>query len=433
MQKINQVLSGGIVPLLLLITGIAFFCLFGWRILAAPRRAAQAMLGREKKSALRALAVALAGTLGVGNIAGVAAAIVLGGAGAVFWMWVSALLAMLLKYAEILLALQNRHYDKAGRAHGGAMYYIKKYIGGRTGRFLAVLFALFCLACTFMLGGVIQSNAAAVAMEQALGVPRVWVGGLLGLSTAVILACGTRRVEDACTLIVPFVCLLFGVASVAVLVLRREAIPNAFAAIFKGAFSLQSGASGVLGFFTSRALRYGVARGLISNEAGCGTAPIAHAAAGTKKPAAQGVWGIVEVFVDTVLLCTVTALVLLVSGQPLTGDGMALALDAYGAVLGGIAPPVLALSVLLFAFATLLCWSHYGAECLYYLTGRSSTARWLALPIALAALLGALFAAEVLWELTDIVIALMAIINISALWAGRQDVAQETRQLLQKK
>lgn len=432
MERFNQVLSGALVPILLLAAGGYFFLKLGRYFFLHPRRAMGGL--RQGSGYAAALAVALAGTLGVGNIAGVATAILFGGAGAVFWMWIAALLAMLLKYAEVVLAQCTRRTDAKGRMHGGAMYYIKESLGGRAGGLMAGLFALLCLGCAFSLGGVIQSNAAAEAMEGVFRTPRAAVGVLMGLVAALILAAGAARVERACVAIVTAACVLFTVASLAVLILRRAEIPGAFAAIFAGALSATSAGAGALGFFTSRALRYGVARGLISNEAGCGTAPIAHAAANHDSPAAQGVWGMVEVFVDTILLCTMTALVILTSGvEPVGEGGVMLAVQAFGAVLGRAAAPIIALCVLLFAFATVLCWSHYGAECLYYLTGCPRAERWMA-PVALAAsLVGALAAPTVLWELTDLLIALMAILNITVLLLERQRVVRETVRYFEKR
>lgn len=422
------ILSGIVVPMLLFASGAYFFGAVGWRILRHPRRALSAFGAGDRKSAATALAVALAGTLGVGNIAGVATAILLGGAGAVFWMWVSALFAMLLKYAEILLAVRTRRYDERGRAHGGAMHYIKEGFGGRAGESLAAVFAVLCLLCAAMLGGVIQSNAAAEAVAGAFGAPPLAVGLLMGGVAAFLLWRGSARVERACTALVPFVCVLFSVAAIAVIVSRRAALPGAFRAIFEGAFSARSGGAGVLGFLTSKALRYGVARGLVSNEAGCGTAPIAHAAAKTESPAAQGLWGILEVFVDTILLCTMTALVILTSGVPLVGEGgVTLALDAFSSVLGRIAAPVLALSILFFAFATVLCWSHYGAECLYYLTGRKKAGKWMTPLVLGACVAGAVAAPALLWELTDLILALMTVLNVTALLIQRHAVVEETK------
>lgn len=415
-----SVLSGVILPFFLLGSGSYF------AILLLPR-----LFGRKRQKArgqgsARALAVALAGTLGVGNIAGVASAIALGGAGAVFWMWVSALLAMFLKYAEVVLALRYRRYDGSGRAHGGAPYYIKKAFMGRVGKALGSVFAVLCLVCMFTLGGVVQSAAASEAMQVAFSVSPVLTGTLLGVGACVVLFKGSTGVERACTVLVPAVCALFSVGSLAAILMQVEAVPAAFSAIFKGAFSFESAAGGALGFFTSQAVRYGVARGIVSNEAGCGTAPIAHASARVSRPHDQGIWGIAEVFVDTILLCTLTALVILTSGvPPVSGGGMAYALAAYGAVLGNVAAPLLAISVLIFAFATVLCWAHYGKESLYALTGKEK-GNFLPFFVALACLVGALAAPALVWEVTDLVLAVLTILNLVALLVLRKEVKEES-------
>ncbi len=412
------VLSGVILPFFLLGAGAYFAALLLPRLLKRKRRWVRG------NGSARALAVALAGTLGVGNIAGVASAIALGGAGAVFWMWVSALLAMFLKYAEVVLAVKYRRYDAAGRAHGGAPYYMKKAFPGRVGRALGGIFCLLCLACMFTLGGVVQSAAASEAMSRAFSVPPALTGAVLGVLACLILWRGSAGVARACTVLVPVVCALFAVGSLVAILMRAEALPVAFAAIFKGAFSMESVAGGALGFFTSRAVRYGVARGIVSNEAGCGTAPIAHAAANVRCPHEQGVWGIVEVFVDTILLCTMTALVILTSGVPVQeGGGMSYALAAYAAVLGKAAAPLLAVSVLIFAFATVLCWVHYGAESLYALTGRKNS-RILPLFVAFFCLLGAVAAPSLVWDITDLVLAVMTLLNLVALLALRHEVLE---------
>ena len=361
----------------------------------------------------------------MGNIAGVASAIALGGAGAIFWMWVSALLAMFLKYAEVVLALRHRRYDRTGRAHGGAPYYVQRAFGGRVGRVLGGIFALLCLFCMFTLGGVVQSAAASEALFEAFSVPPWVTGALFGTGACLVVWRGSRAVERACTLLVPAVCVLFAVGSLAAIAMRAAAIPVAMASIFQGALSSESAVGGVVGFFTSRAVRYGVARGIVSNEAGCGTAPIAHAAAKVTRPAEQGVWGIVEVFVDTILLCTLTALVILTSGVPVqSGGGMAFALAAYEAVLGRLAAPLLAVSVAIFAFATVLCWAHYGKESIYALTGREKCG-FLPIFVALSCLVGALVAPALVWDVTDLVLALMTLLNLAALLRLRREVREE--------
>ncbi|MBR5601512.1 MAG: amino acid carrier protein, partial [Clostridia bacterium] len=349
---------------------------------------------------------------------------------AVFWMWISALLAMLLKFAEVVLAQRHRRYDARGRIHGGAPYYIKVAFGGTCGRVLAALFAALCVCCSLTLGAMIQTAAAAEALSTTFALPPIAVGMALGLLVALLLLLGARGVERACTAIVPFACVLFSVGSLVAIALHAKALPDALAAIFRGAWQGESAAGGVLGFFTSRAVRYGVARGLVSNEAGCGTAPFAHAMAESDLPARQGLFGVLEVFVDTVLLCTLSALVILTSGVPVErGGGMRYALAAYTATLGGAAAPLLTACVLLFAFATVLCWAHYGSESLRVLTQSRLAARLLVLAVALFCVLGALAAPTLVWELTDLILALMALINVTALLLLRREVIRESELL----
>ncbi|MBQ8339459.1 MAG: amino acid carrier protein [Clostridia bacterium] len=415
-------LVGTVVPVALLLCGAYFAVVLVRHLRYRPCRR------RGSSSSARALAVALAGTLGVGNIAGVASAIALGGAGAVFWMWVAALLAMPLKYAEIVLALRHRTREADGTSHGGAMYYIKEAFGGKAGRGAAALFAVLCALCALTLGGMLQSNAAAEALSVTLRLPPAMVGGGMAALALLVLMGGGKRIERVCTALVPFMCFLFTVAALAVLILRRDALPAAFGAIFRGALTPRAGAGGALGVLASGALRYGVSRGLVSNEAGCGTAPSAHAAAEVEYPAEQGLWGILEVFVDTILLCTLTALVILTSGVPLeAGEGVSLALAAFRAVLGDVAEPLLAVSVAFFAFATVLCWSHYGVESLGYLLGQRRAKRLLLPAMAAAVLSGALFAPALVWDATDLVLGLMTLLNLAALLLLRDGVRAETR------
>lgn len=416
MTSLLEVISGLLVPLLLLLAGGYFF------VLLVPRLKIRKGESGERGGA-RALGVALAGTLGVGNIAGVATAIALGGAGAIFWMWISAILAMFLKYAEVVLAVKTRIYDEKGMPHGGAPYYIRRIFPTRWGSGLAAFFAALCVVCSLTLGGVMQSAAAAESMQSAFGVPPLLTGCALGVGAFLILATGARGVERACTMIVPFMCVLFVLFSLVALVLRREAIPAALGSIFKNAFRFQSAGAGFLGFFTSRALRYGVARGLVSNEAGCGTAPIAHAATPCRSAERQGLFGMVEVAVDTLLLCTVTALVILVSGvSDCGGGGMDFAITAYTEILGAVAAPVLSVSVLLFAFATVLCWAHYGSESLFALTRKERMPRAYLVALFVAVAWGSVAAPGFVWDATDLVLGVMAIINITVLFFSRRDV-----------
>ena len=434
MKYLGRVLLGEGMPLLLLFTGLFFAALLGRYLLPHPRKCFSLMLGGERGSgsSARALAVALAGTLGVGNIAGVATAIALGGAGAVFWMLLAAFAAMPLKYAEITLAQVHRKTCADGTGYGGAPYYIRAVLGGRVGKLIAAFFAVLLLFCTLTLGTALQAHAAAEAFAGVFRTPPVAVGVLLALLAGGILFSGTTLAERVLAALVPFLCVGFAVASLAVIFTRRAALPAAFSAIWQGAFTLEAGLGGVLGMLSSRAVRMGVARGLVSNEAGCGTAPTAHAAANAKSPAAQGLWGILEVFVDTVVLCTLTALVILVTVGESTGEGVMLAISAFGAVLGPTLPPLIAVSVFLFALATVLCWTRYGVEALAYLTDSHNGARLLILAVCFATALGAVISPDFVWGATDLVLALMTVINLAVLILSRRIILDETKRLFLK-
>ena len=425
--------SGVLMPAALLLCGGYFAVRLGRYFFGNPGKVFAGIArapGEGGTSPWRTLSVALAGTLGVGNITGVALAVALGGAGAVFWMWAAAFAAMFLKYAETLLALSTRE-EQGGRMHGGAMYYIRAAVHGRAGRVLAAVFAALCVLTSLTLGGVIQTSAAAGALSAAFSVPPVAVGAVFALVAALVLIRGLRGVERVSAALIPFLCLAYTVLSLAAIVHGRARLPVAFAEIFRGAFSLKSGLSGVGGFLTSGALRYGVSRGLVSNEAGCGTSPIAHAASGVRDPAAEGLFGVLEVFVDTVLLCTLTALVLLTSGVAPTADGTYV-LRAYSASLGAFAAPMLAVFMALFAFATVLCWAHYGQESLRYLTDRHGIATAHLVAVSLSAFLGAVAAPALLWDLTDLVLALLTLLNLPALYLCRDTIFAGTRQFFRR-
>ena len=432
---LNRWISGVLVPMALMGGGIGFLCYLRGGPLAHLRTVLRALTRRERTdgiSPFRALTLALAGTLGVGNIVGVASAIAMGGAGAIFWMWVSALVAMILKYAEIVLAVKHRRVGADGVPYGGAMYYIRDAFDRhhpRVGRMLAAVFALLCVMDALSTGCVIQINAVAKAFEGVFGLP-VWVCGVV--LTVVCLFLVGRGVSSLSFLTERLVPLMTGgylLLSAAVLILRAEAIPQALAGIFRDAFTPQSAAGGAFGFLLNRGVRYGTMRGLLSNEAGCGTAPIAHAASDTKSPAEQGFWGLFEVFVDTILLCTVTALVILVEPQVIerfAGDGVMMTIAAYAAVLGQGAAWFLAVAVLLFGFATVICWSHYGAECIRYLTHRPTAQTVYYIAVCLSVLCGSLLAPDSLWDAADFAIGTMTLVNLLVLFLARREIKEET-------
>ncbi len=406
---------GTLLPLLLVGSG-AFF-LFDLRLypFRRPQKLLSALFesgGTEGVSPRQALTTALAGTLGVGNISGVALGIALGGAGALFWMWVCALFAMILKYSEIVLALCLKK-----KGHGGAMYYIRP-------RPLALLFALLCLACGFSMGNMTQVRAAAVAAEYAFGAG--WsVPILFALLLPTVILRGKRGVFAFAERVIPLLCLLYCLVSLAMILLCRSALPSALRAVFRGAFSRRAAGGGAVGGGMIAALRYGAVRGLISNEAGCGTAPIAHAAS-DNTPAAQGCLGIAEVFIDTILLCTLTALAILCA--PGSGQGGTDAvIVAFSAVLGRWAGWFLTFSILVFAFATVVCWYYYCVECLHFLVG-DGYERLFAVIFSIACLGAAVLEERTLFAASDCLIASMTLINLPALWHNRRIIRAQTRQ-----
>jgi AGCS family alanine or glycine:cation symporter len=381
-------------------------------------------------SSLKAMMLALAGTLGVGNMVGVASAIALGGFGAVFWMWVSALIAMILKYAEIVLAMLYRKYDEGGRPYGAAMYYIRACFRGRLGAVLAGIFAVFCIINAFSVGSMIQVNAAAEAMNGVFGTPPIVIGLIFASITLVAILRGSTGILALTEKLVPLMTLGFTVISVAVIVMRPSDALAAIEKIFSNAFSFQSGAAGVSGFLLSGAIRYGTMRGILSNEAGCGTAPAAHAVSSCREPARQGMWGIFEVFVDTILLCTLTAIVIIIGYDAIdpSGDFMMMTVAAYESVIGRAAGYFLAIAVMLFGLATVLCWAHYGEVGVNYFSRRAGVRRAYKLIYSLCVFLGALVSTDVLWESADLSIGTMSAINICALLLMSGRVKCETEE-----
>ena len=444
----NTYLLGVAVPLCLMIAGVfflvrlrAFPFLHPWRVVCTVMKKSE----KGGISPLRALSMALAGTLGVGNLVGVSAAIAAGGAGAIFWMWISATLAMLLKYAETVLALRHRRTD-AGGVRGGAMYYMRDAFDGRlcwVGRATAIAFAALCLIDAFSMGCVVQVNAVASAWQGLWNVPTWLTGLLVALAVFAVGLGGAKAVSGATEKLVPLMTVGFVIVSLIAIGARIGQVPALLAHICALAFELdtagQSLLGGVGGFLLSRALRFGTMRGLLSNEAGCGTSPMAHATATTADVAKQGCLGIVEVFVDTHLLCTMTALVILLAGgESITfGDApMLMTLRAYEALLGSWAGVFLCIAVLCFGLATVFCWSHYATEACVYLVGergrRTELLRKLCLFVyCLFCVVGAVVAPESVWTVADFSIGCMTLLNVAVLCRMHREVERCSRGLMQ--
>lgn len=431
-------------PVVVLLAGGFFAVRLRGLPFSRPRASVRALRsgGGNGASPVKSLMLALAGTLGVGNIGGVSSAIALGGAGAIFWMWVSALFAMFLKYAEVVLALLHRETLTDGTHRGGAPYYIRACLS-RLGfpRFAvvaAMLFAALCLVNSLLMGCVIQSNAVACAMQNSFRIPPLLCGAVLAILCLCLLIRGKRAITAVTSVLVPVMSAAFLLLSLAVLVIRRDAILPAFGTILSDAFSPLAAGGGVTGFLLSRGLRFGTIRGIISNEAGCGTSPTAHAASDAKSPVEQGLFGVLEVFVDTVLLCTVTALVVIIgydAAVPFASDPMVMTLRAYSACFGG-APWVerlLSVAILCFGFATLLCWAHYGTEALRFLLQNKkrvslSTRAPLLFSVifCLFAVVGSVSAPALVWSLTDLITGIMTLANTGVLLLSHRRIGRVT-------
>ena len=400
--------------------GSGFFQLFG---LPLWLRATLGGLFRREKGAkrglspLQSLATALASPMGTGSIAGVATALTLGGPGAVFWMWVSALLGMMTGFGEKLLSVRFQRPAPGGGMQGGPMFYLRDGLGWHGA---ALWFTLACLPATLAGGDLVQSSSIAQALESSFALPRLATGLVTAALAALVLMGGVGRIARVSSALVPAMALLYLGAGGWVLLCRATALPGALKLIFLCALSPRAALGGGAGWTVASALRYGVARGVFTNEAGLGPSAMAHGAADHACPVRQGFWGMFEVALATLLVCSVTALVILVSGvwqpgSPGALTGAPLTAAAFSSVLGPAGSWTVSLCLLLFAFSSILGWSYYGQQCLRYLTGDD---RLLPLYRALFLLcipLGAVWENAVVWELVDLCNALMALPNLVGL------------------
>ena len=382
----------------------------------------------------QAMTVAMGGTVGVGNIAGVATAIALGGPGAIFWMIISGLVGMATKFAEVVLGLHYRRREPGGPMMGGPMMYIHRGMGPRW-RWLAALFCIFGALAAFGIGNMVQSNAVAEGMHH-FGIPR-WISGLiLVVTVGLVTIGGIKRIAQVAAFCVPFMCGLYMLAAFVVIIIYMPKIPSVVLLIIRHAFTPAAATGGFAGVGIMMAFRYGIARGVFSNEAGLGSAPIAHATATTDHPVRQGMWGIFEVFFDTIVMCTATALVILLTGVWTSGEtGATLTMRAFEASFGAmISFPLVVLCMILTAYDTNLAWCFYGETCSAYLFGHGRIIRMayrlLWLPFTMFGALGRL---EAIWNISDTLNGLMALPNLIAILALGGIVVKLTRGFLNGK
>lgn len=455
-EAVNSVVNNFIwgVPAMICIIGVGLYLSIRTRFLQIRKfpYSMKVTLGRmmKKKEAsdgaltpFQAVCTALAATVGTGNVAGVAGAIAIGGPGAVFWMWVSALLGMCTKFAEVTLAVHFRETNAQGDLVGGPMYYIKNGLDKKW-HFLAYLFAAFGVLAVFGTGNATQVNTITTAIDSALSsfnvlpadavnLVNLIIGVALAIIIALILIGGIKRIGNVTSKLVPFMAIMYIVLALGVIIFHIKSVPAVFASIIEGAFHPASVTGGVVGsFFMS--MKKGVSRGIFSNEAGLGTGSIAHACADTKKPVKQGFFGIFEVFVDTIIICTMTALVILCSGVPVNygeAAGAELTIGGFTAVYGNWVSIFTAVAMCCFAFSTIIGWGLYGTRCIEFLLGSRSNMPFMVL-YSLTAIVGATMNLGLMWSIAETFNGLMVIPNLIAVFLLSGVVVKMTKEYFAK-
>ena len=375
-------------------------------------------------SQFQSLCTALAATIGTGNIVGVASALISGGPGAIFWMWIVAFFGMMTNYSENVLGIYYRRKNSQDEWCGGAMYYLKDGLGSykgckQIGAILAVLFSAFCLLASFGIGNMSQVNSIAANMEAAFSIPTFVTGIALVILAALVIVGGLKRIASVTEKLVPFMAIIYIVGALVIFFANIGQVGAVFSAIFKGAFGLKAVGGGIVGSGVKMALTWGMKRGVFSNEAGLGSSVMVHSNSNVKEPVRQGMWGIFEVFADTIVVCTLTAFAVLSSGliDLETGAvlsesaGSALVGEAFSTIFGSLGPMFIALAILLFAFSTVLGWSHYGSKAWEYLFGTKSTIAYKIVFVVII-FIGATMNLSLAWDLSDTFNGLMAMPNL---------------------
>jgi len=421
-KQLNSIVWGPLMLVLILGTGLILMIgIKGMPIAKLGYGFKMLWQGRKSKakdegdiSPFNALMTSLAATIGTGNIAGVATAIFLGGPGALFWMWMTALVGMATKYSEAVLAVHFRETDANGNKVGGPMYYIKNGLSSRFA-WLGTSFAIFGALAGFGIGNTIQANSVADVLSSNLGISPLMTGLVMAVLVAMVLLGGIKRIATVAGKLVPFMAISYVLAGIVILAMHASQIPAAFNLIFTYAFTPIAATGGFAGAAVWAAIRFGVARGVFSNEAGLGSAPIAHAAAKTNSPVQQGTVAMMGTFIDTIIVCSITGLVIIVSGAWTSGEtGASLSSLAFESVLPGLGGVVVSFGLCIFAFTTILGWSIYGEKCVEYLLGVRAITPFRVLWI-IAVPIGATANLSFIWLVADTLNALMALPNLIAL------------------
>ena len=404
--------------------------------------------GDRTISQFQSLCTALAATVGTGNIVGVAGAIATGGPGAVFWMWLIAFFGMMTNYSENVLGILYRKKGQDGEWHGGAMYYLRDGLGAKKGckqigAILAVLFSFFCLLASFGIGNMSQVNSMVSNVESAFHIPTIATGIFLVIAVGLVILGGLKRVAAITEKLVPFMVILYLLGTIFIICKNIGTVPAVFAAIFKGAFSIRGVVGGGVGAGIAMAMKMGFKRGVFSNEAGLGSSVMVHSSSNVKEPIRQGMWGIFEVFADTIIVCTLTALTILGSGviDLTTGEVAAATADvasstymsyAFSQVFGPVGSGFIALAILLFAYSTVLGWSHYGATACQYLFGDKSVLPYRII-FTIIVFLGSIMTAQLAWDISDTFNGLMMIPNLIGVLVLSPLVMKATKNYVDRK
>lgn len=435
---VNSIVWGPVMVMVMLLTGIYFTFrthFFQMTHCGHWLRKTLWSLSKEKKtstggiSSFQAMTTALAGAIGTGNIVGVATAITLGGPGSVFWMWVASFFGMMTIYGENILGMRYREKNSRGEYVGGPMYYIKK---GLSMKWLAILFSIFCILSSFGMGNMAQVNSVALALHESFHIDPRYTGLILCLLVGTIIFGGVKRIGMVTEKIVPLMSVFYLGGCLLIIAVHAHALPQVFKLILEDAFAPNSICGGLMGFLSSNAMKYGIARGVFSNEAGLGSSPIIYAASNSEEVVEQGMWGIFQVFFDTIVGCTFTALSILCSGTYRSrGDGIVMTTEAFNKVFGHFGTVFVSISIALFAFATVIGWSYCGERSAEFIAGE-----W-CVPIyksvyAIVALFGCVMDMGFVWDLSDTFNGLMAIPNLAAILALSPQVFYETRKYLSK-
>lgn len=432
LSKINGIMWGPVTIIFLVGTGVLLTLLvraiqvrkfaYAWQLITGKYDNPD---DKGEITHFQALSAALSATIGTGNIAGVGTAIAIGGPGAVFWMWVTAVFGMALKYGECLLSLQYRVVHEDGVVSAGPMYYLERGLGQK---WLGVLFALFAAIASFGIGNMVQANSVAEPMQTYFGIPKLVTGLVIGGLVFAVIIGGIKRIGQVACRLVPFMAAFYILGALVVIVTNFEAIPQAFALIFHDAFTGTAATGGFAGSAVAQVIRIGVARGVFSNESGLGSAPIAHGAAQTNEPVREGLVAMLGPFIDTIVICTMTALVIVMTGAYTQGlTGADLTAQAFNMGLNDKGGYIVAIGLIIFAFSTAISWSYYGDRSVEYLFGTKMVLPYrliycLLLPV------GASIELSTVWTISDIFNAMMAWPNLIGLLFLSPVIIRSTRE-----